>query len=72
MGVGQFPWFLTKVLTGFYSGWFLMKYVPLNMPPSEMNSQTMWFMYGLIAITSPIGLIIAKKWMMKDFKTKSA
>lgn len=71
MGVGQFPWFLTKVLTGFYSGWFLMNYIPLNAPPSEMNSQIMWFFYGLIAITSPIGLIIAKKWMMKDFKTKS-
>ncbi len=72
MGVGQFPWFLTKVLTGFYSGWFLMKYIPLNTPPSEMNSQTMWLIYGLIAIISPIGLILAKKWMMKNFRTKSA
>lgn len=72
MGVGQFPWFLTKVLTGFYSGWFLMKYIPLDTPPSEMNSQMMWLIYGLIAIMSPIGLILAKKWMMKDFKTKSA
>ena len=72
MGVGQFPWFLTKVITGFYSGWFLMHFVPLNTPPSEMNSQMMWFIYGLIAITSPIGLILAKNWMMKGFKTKAA
>jgi hypothetical protein len=72
MGVGQFPWFLTKVITGFYSGWFLMKYVPLNTPPSEMNSETMWFFYGLIAIISPIGLILAKKWMIKGFKEKAA
>ena len=71
MGVGQFPWFLTKVITGFYSGWFLMHYVPLNTAPSEMNSQMMWFFYGLIAIISPIGLILAKKWMMKDFKTRA-
>lgn len=71
MGVGQFPWFLTKVLTGFYSGWFLSKYVPINTPPSEMNTEFMWFIYGLIAIISPIGLILAKKWMIKGFKTKS-
>ncbi len=69
MGVGQFPWFLTKVITGFYSGWFLMKYVPLNTPPEEMNSGIMWFYYGLIALITPIGLILAKKWMMKGFKT---
>lgn len=71
MGVGQFPWFLTKVLTGFYSGWFLMKYVPLGVSPAEMSTGTMWFIYGLIAITSPIGLVLAKKWMMKDFKLKA-
>lgn len=70
MGVGQFPWFMTKVLTGFYSGWFLMKYVPLDTPPSQMNSEFMWLIYGFIAIISPIGLILAKSWMMKGFKTK--
>ncbi len=71
MGVGQFPWFLTKVITGFYSGWFLMKYVPLGVTPEEMSTGTMWFIYGLIAIISPIGLVLAKKWVMKDFKTKA-
>ena len=71
MGVGQFPWFLTKVLTGFYSGWFLMKYVLLVVSPTEMINETMWFFYGLIAIISPIGLVLAKKWVMKDFKVKA-
>ena len=71
MGVGQFPWFLTKVLTGFYSGWFLMKYVPLGVTPEQMHTGTMWFIYGLIAIMSPIGLVLAKKWVMKDFKIKA-
>ena len=28
MGIGQFPWFLTKVITSLYSGWFLMNYCP--------------------------------------------
>ncbi len=71
MGVGQFPWFLTKVITGFYSGWFLMQYCPIDTIPSQMNTGFMWFIYGLIAIISPIGLVLAKKWMLKGFKLKA-
>lgn len=71
MGVGQFPWFLTKVITGFYSGWFLSEYVPLGISPDQMNTETMWLIYGFIALISPVGLILAKKWMMVNFKTKA-
>ena len=70
MGIGQFPWFLTKVITSLYSGWFLMHYCPANTPPSEMNTQTMWFIYGFIAIISPVSLLLARGWMKKGFKTK--
>jgi MFS family permease len=72
MGVGQFPWFLTKVITGFYSGWFLMQYCPDGVLPEGMNTGFMWFIYGLIAIISPIGLMLAKNWMLKGFKEKSS
>ena len=72
MGVGQFPWFLDKVFTGFYSGYFLSKYCPQNVPPSEMHTGTMWFIYALIAVITPISLILAKNWMMKGFKEKAA
>ena len=71
MGIGQFPWFLTKVVTSLYAGWFLMKYCPEGVPPSQMNTETMWFIYGLIAIISPIGLWLSKNWMLKGFKTKA-
>jgi MFS family permease len=70
MGIGQFPWFLTKVITSLYSGWFLMNYCPTDTPPSEMNTETMWLIYGFIAIISPIGLFLAKGWMKKGFKVK--
>lgn len=70
MGIGQFPWFLTKIITSLYSGWFLMKFCPANTPPSEMHTEAMWFIYGLIAIISPIGLLLARKWMIKGFKEK--
>lgn len=71
MGIGQFPWFLTKIITSLYSGWFLINYCPANAPRESMNTETMWFIYGIIAIISPIGLLLAKKWMMKGFKVKN-
>ncbi len=70
MGIGQFPWFMTKVITSLYSGWFLMNYCPADTPPSLMNTEFMWLIYGFIAIISPVGLFLARGWMMKGFKTK--
>lgn len=70
MGIGQFPWFLTKIITSLYSGWFLLNYCPDNTPVEKLNTETMWLIYGFIAIISPIGLLLAKKWMIKGFKVK--
>lgn len=70
MGIGQFPWFLTKVITSLYSGWFLMNYVPDDTPVSQLNSEAMWLFYAMIAMVSPVGLLLAKGWMKKGFKTK--
>lgn len=71
MGVAQFPWFLTKVITGLYSGWFLAKYCPKPELGLPMNTQTMWFIYGLIAVISPIALLLAKKWIGKDMHERA-
>ncbi|HMA77040.1 MAG TPA: MFS transporter [Candidatus Krumholzibacteriaceae bacterium] len=71
MGVGQFPWFLTKVVTGFYSGWFLVQYCPLDTVPAEMSTGFMWLIYGSIAVISPVGLLLARKWMLGEFKALS-
>ncbi len=68
MGLGQFPWFLTKIITSLYSGWFLLNYCPDNVSVDKLNTEFMWLIYGIIAIISPIGLILAKNWMMKGFK----
>lgn len=72
MGLGQFPWFLTKVITSLYSGWFLMHYCPQGVPPDQMHTETMWLIYGFIAIISPVGLWFAWGWMKKGFKVKHA
>jgi hypothetical protein len=68
MGIGQFPWFLTKIVTALYSGWFLQNYCPSDTPKSELNTEYMWLIYGFIAIITPIGLLLARKWMVKGFK----
>ena len=71
MGLGQFPWFLTKVITSLYSGWFLMNYCPMDTPVEQMNTETMWLIYAFIAISSPIALLFAKKWMGKGMEKVS-
>ena len=60
IGIGQFPWFLTKVLTGFYAGWFLKHYCPAAGP--QRTSQ-MWLIYACIAMISPIALLLARRWL---------
>ena len=70
MGIGQFPWFLTKVITSLYSGWFLMNYCPAGVPPEQLHTETMWLVYGIIAMATPVGLILAQKWMRRGFKTQ--
>ena len=69
MGIGQFPWFLTKVITSLYSGWFLMNYCPADAPVDQLNTEYMWLIYAFIAISSPVALILAKGWMGKGMAT---
>jgi hypothetical protein len=67
MGVAQLPWFLTKMLVPLYAGVFLARYCPQE---GTIDTEPMWLIYGCIAITSTIMLILAKRWIGKDFKTK--
>ncbi len=69
MGLANIPWLLAKGTTGFYSGYMLAKYCPPNVPHSMLNTEKLWFVYGCIAMASPIGLWLARKWVMKGFHT---
>ena len=66
MGIAQFPWFLTKLLTSLYSGTMLTQYVPEVGP---QNSEMLWLMYAFIAMLSPLSLFLARKWMGGKLKT---
>jgi len=67
-GVAQLPWFLTKFLVPLlYSGQMMERYCPAE---GSKDTGTMWLIFGFIAVITPISLWLARKWMMKDFKTK--
>ncbi|MDT8325487.1 MAG: MFS transporter, partial [Bacteroidota bacterium] len=66
MGIAQFPWFLTKVVTSLYSGYMLANYVPETGP---QNTEMLWLIYGAIAMITPIVLFAARGWMAGKLKT---
>ncbi len=65
MGIASIPWFLAKATTGLYAGSVLDRFVPMDGP---QDPGTMWMIYGFIACISPIGLIIARKWLLTGVK----
>ncbi len=66
MGIAQFPWFLTKLLTSLYSGYMLSVYCPET---GTGNTEFLWLLYGLVAIISPISLFLARGWMAGKLRT---
>lgn len=64
MGIAQFPWFMTKVLVPLlYSGYVMDRYCPAK---GSGDPQFMWLVFGLIAVCSPVLLIIARRWIGKS------
>jgi MFS family permease len=62
VGIGQFPWFLTKFLTGLYAGWFLQHYCPAGGP---YRTERMWLIYAVIAMFSPVALFLTRGWLRR-------
>lgn len=72
MGLANIPWLLAKMTTGLYSGVLLAKYCPADTPPEQLQTGILWGIYGCIAMLSPIGLLLARKWVMAGLMPKSA
>jgi MFS family permease len=60
------PWFMVKMLAGLYTGSMMERYCP---DTGVLNTETMWLVYALVAMISPLGLILAQKWVRKGFAT---
>ena len=72
MGLAGLPWFLAKFTTGLYSGFMLDWFIPKGGTP---NSETLWLIYGFIALLTPIGLVLARRWLLaveKNSATETA
>jgi hypothetical protein len=69
MGLAQIPWLLAKGTTGLYSGYVLSQYCPKDVPAAELQTGGMWLLYGCLAMTSPIGLWLARHWVRAGLHT---
>jgi len=56
------PWFMIKFIAGWYTGSMMDIYCPAEGP---QDTETMWLIYGLVAMISPIVLVLAGKWVRK-------
>ncbi len=65
MGLAGVPWFLAKFTTGWYSGSMIARFIPQT---GHQDSGTMWLVYGCIAMLSPIGLLLGKRWVQRGVK----
>ncbi len=63
------PWFLIKALAGLYTGRLMERFCPAGGP---FQTETMWLIYGIIAMISPVGLILAKNWVQAGLKARSS
>ncbi len=70
MGLANIPWLLAKGTTGLYSGLMLATYCPPDTPADQLQTETMWLIYGCIAMTSPIGLLLAQRWVRSGLHAK--
>jgi MFS family permease len=61
------PWFLVKTLAGLYTGRMMERYCPAE---GALNTETMWLIYALIAMISPVGLILSRRWVVRGLKTR--
>lgn len=56
------PWFMVKAVAGLYTGRMMERFCPAE---GALHTETMWLIYALIAMASPVGLILARKWVLK-------
>lgn len=65
MGLAGIPWFLAKFTTGLYSGTVLDIFVPAQ---GVQHSGQMWFIYALVAMISPLALLLGRNWLLRGEK----
>ena len=62
------PWFMIKFIAGWYTGRMMDIYCPAE---GALNTETMWLIYGSIAMISPVLLVMAGKWVRKGLQQEA-
>jgi POT family proton-dependent oligopeptide transporter len=62
------PWFMIKFIAGWYTGRMMDVYCPAE---GALNTETMWLIYGSIAMISPVLLVMAGKWVRKGLQQET-
>ena len=60
MALSMLPYFVAKFFVGSISGFLLVRYCPAEGP---RHSQTLWLIVGLMALLSPLGLILCRRYI---------
>ena len=60
MSLSLLPYFVAKFFVGALSGWLLTEFCPAEGP---RNSEMMWLIIGAMAMLTPIGLLIFRKYI---------
>ena len=63
------PWFMIKFIAGWYTGRMMDIYCPADGP---LNTEAMWLIYGLVALISPVALVLAGRWVRKGLQETAA
>lgn len=60
MALSMLPYFIAKFFAGGLSGWLLQSYCPAE---GARNPSVMWLIVGVMALGTPIGLLVLKPWI---------
>ena len=60
LALSMLPYFVAKFFVGSISGFMLVRYCPAEGP---RHSQTLWLIVGLMALISPLGLILCRRYI---------
>ena len=60
MSLSYLPFFLAKLTVGGISGWLLAKFCPAAGP---RHSEVMWFLIGCMALLTPVGTFMLRKFL---------
>jgi POT family proton-dependent oligopeptide transporter len=63
------PWFMIKFIAGWYTGKMMDVYCPAEGP---QNTEMMWLIYGLVALISPVALVLAGRWVKQGLQQETA